>query len=434
MSARPHRRLPSALAVALLAAVTLLGIAPAGGRAQDQVELRIWDQFTGPESAVVDDIYEQFTAANPNVKITREAIDTDTMRDTINTAMASGTGPDVIFYDAGPTYAGVLVDAGLLTPLDNPATQYGWKDRINPSALEGTTIDGTLYGLPLQTDLIGMYYNKTQLDAERLTVPETLDQLLTFCADASAKGFIPMALSANPGWQNFHQFSMVANAMMGPDVVRELLINNNGNWNSPEVVTAINTFFVQLRDAKCFSPDVNALTYDDGSALFYSGQALLNPTGSWLIGDIEANMTDVEIGFVPFPELPGAKGRYWISGVGSAYYISAKSTHQTEAAQLLEYLFSPETAKRWVEEASSFVPVQLDTETLNVSPLFKSVLDVLQSGIAGETEFGYNVDVLAPPEFNEAMSNGFQAMLSGDKTAEELAAELQAAWEAGKAA
>jgi len=41
--------------------------------------------------------------------------------------------------------------------------------------------------------------------------------------------------------------------------------------------------------------------------------------------------------------------------------------------------------------------------------------------------------VLAPPQFNEAMSNGFQAILAGDKTPEELAAELDAAWKEGMA-
>ena len=29
-------------------------------------------------------------------------------------------------------------------------------------------------------------------------------------------------------------------------------------------------------------------------------------------------MPDYEVGFVPFPEIAGGKGRVWISGVGSA--------------------------------------------------------------------------------------------------------------------
>ena len=132
------------------------------------------------------------------------------MRQTVNTAISSGTGPDIIFYDAGPGYAGVLADAGLLCPLDDYAAQYGWTERVAAPALEATTIDGTLYGMPLHDDLIGMYYNKTLLDQEGLTVPETLDDLVAFCGEAKEKGYIPIAFGNNPGWEAFHQFSMTA--------------------------------------------------------------------------------------------------------------------------------------------------------------------------------------------------------------------------------
>ena len=111
--------------LAALAVMTLLVSLAAGpllneARAQEPVELRVWDQFTDAEqSAVADEIYAAYMEANPNVTITREAIQTDQMRDTVNTAVSSGTGPDIIFYDAGPGYAGVLIDAGLLLPLDD---------------------------------------------------------------------------------------------------------------------------------------------------------------------------------------------------------------------------------------------------------------------------------------------------------------------------
>ncbi|MEA2511683.1 MAG: raffinose/stachyose/melibiose transport system substrate-binding protein [Thermomicrobiales bacterium] len=433
-----HRSRPLFLPLAVVMLLLGLAIAPLSGvgraNAQDKVELRIWDQFTGHETEVVDEIYKAFTEQNPNITITLESVQTDQMRQTVNTALASGTGPDIIFYDAGPGYAGVLANAGLLAPLEEFATQYGWKDKIAGPSLEATSLNGQLYGLPLQVDLIGMYYNTQLLEQEGLQVPETVEQLKTFCTQAKEKGYTPMAFSDNPGWQAFHQFSMTSNAMIGPEAMRSLLTQNQGSWNTPEIVTAIKTFFVDLKEAGCYSEDANALTYDDANALFYSGQSLLNPTGSWLVGDLAENMPDAELGFVPFPQIDGAKGRYWVSGVGSAFYISAKSQHQAEAAQLLDYFFSDAVIKRWIEDAGFYVPVQVDTASLNVSPLYKSILDVLQTAVGGQTEFGYNVDVLAPPQFNDAMTNGFQAIISGDKTPEELAAELQAAWEAGMSA
>ena len=134
----------SSLVVALSAIALLFSLAAGpllgDARAQEPVELRVWDQFTDPtESDNADAIYAAFTEQNPNITITREAFSTDQMRDVVNTAISSGTGPDLIFYDAGPGYAGVLADAGLLLPLDDYASQYGWDERIAAPAAEATT-------------------------------------------------------------------------------------------------------------------------------------------------------------------------------------------------------------------------------------------------------------------------------------------------------
>ena len=75
--------------------------------------------------------------------------------------------------------------------------------------------------------------------------------------------------------------------MIGPEAMYDLLFNHEGRWDTPEQIQAIESFFVDLRDAGCFSEDVNAITYEDGNSLFFNGEAVLHPTGSWLITDIE---------------------------------------------------------------------------------------------------------------------------------------------------
>ena len=400
-------------------------------QAQEPIELRVWDQFTDPtESENADAIYAAFTEQNPNITITREVFETDQMRDVVNTAISSGTGPDLIFYDSGPGYAGVLAEADLLLPLDDYASQFGWNERVAAPSIEVTTIDGTLYGMPLQTDLIGMYYNQTLLDQEGMTVPETLDELVTFCGEATEKGYIPIAFADSDGWPAFHQFSMTANQMVGPEGIQALL-NNEGSWNTPEMVTAIDAYFVTLRDAGCFAEDPVAINYDDGNSLFYNGEALLHTTGSWLIAEIEAQMPDFEVGFVPFPEIEGGQGRVWISGVGSAWYISAATQNPDEAAAFIDYLFSQEAVEQWIGVSRYFVPIDVDMANIELGPLNAQVIETLQTAGEEGVQFGYNVDVLAPPEFNEMMESGFQAILVGDKAAEQQAADLQAAWEEG---
>jgi len=278
-----------------------------------------------------------------------------------------------------------------------------------------------------------MYYNKTLLDQEGLTVPETLDDLVAFCGQAAEKGYIPVNFADSDGWPAFHQFSMTANQMVGPDGIRALL-NSEGSWDTPEIVTAIESFFVTLRDAGCFPEDPVAIAYDDGSPLFFNGEALLYPTGSWLIAEMEAQMPDYEVGFVPFPEIEGGKGRVWISGVGSAWYISSTAQHPDEAAAFIDYLFSQEAAEKWIGVSRYFVPVEADLSSIEASPLSSLVIETLQTAGDEGVQFGYNVDVLAPPEFNEMMSSGFQAILVGDKTPEQQATDLEAAWEEGMGA
>ena len=197
-----------------------------------------------------------------------------------------------------------------------------------------------------------MYYNQTVLDKEGWTAPTTVAELESLCQAAKAKGYDPpIAFSNNPGWEGFHQFSMTANDMIGPDAMRAMLYQNQGSWNTPEIVKAIQTYFVDLKNAGCYTTDANALEYNDGNSLFYTEQSILNTTGSWLVSEIRTNMTDQDVEFAPFPAIDGAKGQYWISGVGSAWYISAKSAHQDEAASLLDYFFQPDTIKQWIQKA-----------------------------------------------------------------------------------
>ena len=424
--------------LAALSVMTLLFGLTAGpllgdARAQDgPIELRVWDQFTeGSVSPTVEAVYAAFMEQNPNITIAREAVSSDQMRQTVNTAVASGTDPDIILYDAGPANAGILAEAGLLLPLDDYAARYGWTERVAAPAIEATTIDGTLYGMPLTTDLIGMYYNQTLLDQEGMTVPGTLDELIAFCGEATEKAYIPIAFGNNPGWEAFHQFSMTSNQMLGPEAMRALLFENEGRWDSPEIVAAIETFFVTMRDAGCLPEDANAIGYDDGNSHFIAGQALLHTRGSWLVGDILEAMPETDVGFAPFPEIDGGQGRVWIAGVGSAWFISASSAHPDEAPAFLDYVYSQESLDRWVGENRFIVPVDVDLTNIEVDPLTTLIYDARQAAADEGVQFGYNVDVIAPPEFNDTMLSEFQSILAGDKTPEEQAADLQAAWEEG---
>jgi hypothetical protein len=88
-----------------------------------------------------------------------------------------------------------------------------------------------------------------------------------------------------------------------------------------------------------------------------------------------------------------------------------------------------------VEKLNTIPAHPVKTEGLDVSELFKQVLEDL-SRSPQDKSFGYNIDVLAPQNFNEVTFSGFQEVLNGSRSAEEQARALQEAWaeakEAGK--
>lgn len=433
--------MPSAsFARSVIAALVLLLAASAPGAfgmrtsvsaAQDEVTLLVWDHFTdSPTVDVVDQIYDGFEAAHPNITIEREVFLADEIEATARTALASGTGPDLVYMDVSP--ARELIAAGLMQPLDAYAEEYGWRDRFYPSGLSWTTIDDQLWGLGAESEFVGIFYNQTLIDQEGLTVPQTLDEALEFCRAASELGYVPIAHSQNPGWQAYFTFTMPVHNNVGVEEMEALLFDGEGRWDSPEIARAVESVYVDMKEAGCFIDDLNGLDFDGAVDLFNSGEALMLPTGTWVVDRIVEFSKTNDIQMMPWFAIEEGQERVYTQGMGSAYFLSAASEHPDEAALFLDYLFSPEAVQLWVGGASRIPPVPVDTTTPELSdlaPLQKYVIDTLEAAEAGEGSLGWNIDLLAPEEFNVMQESGFQAVWAGTKTIEEQLADLQEIWE-----
>ena len=61
-----------------------------------------------------------------------------------------------------------MAQAGQLLALDDYAQKLGWNDRMLPVFVELGKYDGKLYALPKTYETLGLFYNKTLFDQERL--------------------------------------------------------------------------------------------------------------------------------------------------------------------------------------------------------------------------------------------------------------------------
>lgn len=394
----------------------------------EAITLKLTDTYTeGAAFEGMENLIKMFTEKYPNITIERETMPAQDMQTIMKTALGSGTGPDILYYDTGPASAGVLARAGLLLPLDDYYAQYNWDGHIFEWTKARTNFDGKVYGIGNELEFYGAYYNMDLFSELGLSVPETYEDLLDLCQKSQDAGYIPIAFADGDQWPAFHQFSLVVNNLIGSDGINDIL-HGEGRWDTPEIIKAIQLYFIDMNEAGCFIPNTAAVSYSDGTSLFYSGQALMHLTGTWLIGDIEENVQDFEVGWFFFPAIDG-NPIFPPAGLGSGYFVSSATQHPQEATMFLDFLFSEENAHFWLEELGTVPPIEVDVNSMNLTPLMKFAVEALQT-----QEMGLSIDVLVPFNFQTVMLDGFQAVLLGEKTAEQQAADLQKAWEEAKAA
>ena len=348
-----------------------------------------------------------------------ETLPLEVMRTVLQTQLRSGEGPDVFAWGSGPGFGGALAEAGLVMDLTEAYEERGWE--VYDFAKERVTVDGKVYGLPGEAETIGLFYNKDVFAELGLEEPQSLDDVRAASEAVREAGLTPMAVGDKEGWEGGHLLSMALSSSVGSEGM-EALVSGEKPWTSPEVVAALDLW--RDFDQAGFLPESpTSVDYDTSTSLFYSGDAAMIPTGSWLVAEIEDN-ADFEVGYIPFPG-PDGPGIF-AGGLGSGPYVSANTDQEDAALEFLDFLASPEHATWTVENLATIPPREVDTEGVDVSPLFAQVLEDT-ADLSASGDFGYNIDVLVPDAFNEAMYDGMQAVFTGQATPEQVAANLEAA-------
>lgn len=354
------------------------------------------------------------------IRVELDVIPSENVRTIVQTQLRSGDGPDVFGYDTGPGFAGALAKAGLVYPLTEAYAEYEWP--VYEFAKERVTFEGEIVGIPNDIETVGLYYNASLFEELGIAKPESLPDLLDACETIAGEGLIPIALSDQEGWQGGHYLSVILSSLVG-SAGMEALINGTQSWDSPEVVEAL-TILRDMNADGCFPPSPVAIGYDNANALFYSGQAAMNLTGSWLVQDTERNV-EFEVGYIPFPA-PDGPGIF-SGGLGAGLFINAATKKADAAIAFLNYTMTQEHGAWVIENAQSIPAFPIDVSGIEATPLFTQVLADAAKIADGSGDFGYNIDVLTTDTFNEAMWNGVQGILTGQLTPEEVAANLEAA-------
>jgi raffinose/stachyose/melibiose transport system substrate-binding protein len=352
------------------------------------------------------------------------------MIDASRTALQGGAGPDIV-QTHGPSYTAELADAGLVAPLDEYAEQYGWSDRFAPWALNLGTYNGSLYSVPDELETVVLWYNKTLFEEKGWQLPTTMDELFTLAETVQDEGIIPFAPAFGECQPCLEWLvGVFLNHYAGPDLVYEALTGQR-SWTDPAFVEAITRLNEMMQNnwlmggKDFFFSD----TFDSSHSQFGTGEIAMNLEGTWFqsgvndfFGEEAGNNNDWE--WVAIPTTFSTDPFYMI-GVGASWSLNAASPNKAAAAEVMNWLFSPEAQVGLFEACGkSPAPISIEGDVFansdpRIARVYSSFAAASEAGNVGYTPWSF-----WPPKTDVYLYEGIAQVYDGQITVEDYLTEL----------
>jgi raffinose/stachyose/melibiose transport system substrate-binding protein len=400
------------------------------------VTLKVWDIMTRPEeSAIMEELIARFEEANPGVTVAREAKNLDDLKATTGLALSSPDGPDVVMANQGQSDMGAFVAAGLLLPLDDYAAQYGWSEvfpeglaALNSWTLDGAQMgEGNFYGLPIQAELVGVYYRTDLFEENGIEIPRTLAEFEAAMDTLKEAGVTPLVFGNLDGWPAIHLYSELQNAELGEREWYDdfMYLRNAVSFNQPANVAAA-ARLQEWIDKGYFNEGFAGIAYDDSWPIFSAGEGAMYLTGSWLAGELLAGPNADNFGFFLLPPLEEDGYKLSVGGTGLAFAIRHDTPNADLAAEYIDYLFSPETAEAMFTRG--LLPVYPVDPALAQDRL-SSDLVAAWAALNENNAIGYYMDWVTPTMY-DTITASLQELMAKRLTPEEFVAKVDADYQA----
>lgn len=399
-----------------------------GGNGGEKVSISIWHNWTGQDAKAVAmrKIIEDFRAQNPDIEVVDEGLPTDGLKTRLRTVAAADEMPDlfVMWPDA---MTKEFVKGDLLQPIDDELNANpDWKNGFIPNALDGYTVDGKIYSVPMNLAPSSfIFYNDTLFKKYNVKVPETWEELEAAIQTFNDNGVIPIALGNKANWvAQSTFFSTVADRITGTDWFLKAVEQDGAKFTDPEFIEALKTF-QKLGEINAFQEGFNSLDETQMMQLYFQGNAAMVVNGGWALANLVNNappevLDNTHITIVP--AIAGGKGDpATTSGVvGTGLGVSKKlDGGKKEAAMKLFYALAGPDGQKATLDSSTLVSYNIELDKSKAHPLFVELYDLVQ-GIKIVPVYDSKLGSATV----EVVNNGLQELLMGGNP-ETIARKIQ---------
>ncbi len=270
---------------------------------------------------------------NSDIDFEWEAIENETYKQKIKSAMAANEVPD-IFFTWSCAFLGDFVEENKVYCLDE--AYKGFADKLPEKMCKNTTYDGKKYGVPLTMNIVGLFANMELLAKVGYDeVPGTYEDLIKCCDALKAEGIIPFGCSGKETWCVTEYLESVIEKSCGAATLDDIFMGR-ATWDNADVASAVDTFQSMVKN-EYFDKDGLALGNDEVKANFMAGKYAFYMNGTWNCADFsnDANFKD-KVKVAEFPVINASKSTLGelIGGPSDTLAVAASSKNAEKVAKL----------------------------------------------------------------------------------------------------
>lgn len=339
----------------------------------------------------------------------------------LRTLVASGELPDFIDTDADP-YAQELADAGMLVDMKQFLEEQGLYDQFYEPALKYQELpDGSLYLLPLEYHLEMTWYNKKIFEENNLTVPKTIDDMLTISKTLKDKGITPIAVDGVDVWPVLRYAAMIPFRTTGNEFARNL---SQGKVKMADDVGMQAANFVS-EIGQYFQKGFASTDYTTAKNMFLNGEAAMYRMGTWEIPSfVDENLPEQLKGQVDYFYLPTINNAktpdnefFGNSGIGLA---ATTNNFDETTKDFLSYVLKNYSDVYVAKQQMSPLKFTIEDESKYSELFLRIKKDMDHYG----SEFAKPWDTLLDADTNSVMSDLIIKLAMGTMTPEDFAKQI----------
>lgn len=366
---------------------------------------------------VVNDIIADYEKENEGVSVDLEVLSNEQYKDKLRVLSTSKELPDVgLTWSAG--FLEPYVGGNMFAPLDD-VIESDLKDAFVPGTAEAYALDGKTYGLPLELNIVTLYYNDQMFNEYGLEAPKTYEELLNVVKEFRAEGVQPIALGNRDSWTGSMWYMYLADRIGGAEVLNKA-IDRSGSFEDPALVKAAEEVQT-LVDAGAFVDGFNGLADEEAKSMFMTGQAPMYLIATWDLPNFTTN-EDVpqefrdSVQYLKFPTVDGAGDMdSYVGGPGVGLFVAEDSEVKEEAKDFAAY-FVKEWGEKAVTEAGVIPATKVDAAALELPQMYTDILNELNNA-SNITLFA---DVQMSPGVAQTHLDSIQALFGNEMTPEDF--------------